>query len=249
MFIPLHDANQLRVIKRQYVTLAIIATNIVIWLFTATVGVGDASRANAINFSFGYIPALVNDLSELQPSLVIIPEIFSHVTYAFLHADFLHLAGNMLFLWVFGDNVEDAMGHFRFVVFYILCAAFAAYCHGLADPASSVPLIGASGATAGIVGAYLILHPRVKIWILVFGRIPLRLSAMWVLGFWIVFQVVSFLAFPESQISFVAHIGGFAAGAVLIFLFRKRHVVLLDRDLPPVIVPPGGSVPSIKAED
>ena len=114
----------------------------------------------------------------------------SLVTYAFLHGSWMHLGGNMLFLWVFGDNVEDALGHGRFLVFYLLCAAAAGYGHALTEPVSIAPLIGASGAVAGVIGAYLVLHPKVRVWVLAFGRLPLRLPAAWVLSAWIAFQLV-----------------------------------------------------------
>ena len=131
---------------------------------------------------------------DLPPELYVVPEDLTYLTYAFLHADIFHLGGNMLFLWVFGDNIEDALGHFRFLVFYLLCAIGGAAFHGFLDPASEMPLIGASGAIAGIVSAYLVLHPRVKIWILAFGRIPLRIPAWIALTLWIGFQVLMFAA-------------------------------------------------------
>ncbi len=232
MFIPLHDQNALKTIKLQFVTLALIAINVVVWLMTASLQAGNAVEANSMFYSFGFIPAVVRDVSELPVELVVIPETASYLTYAFLHGDFMHLAGNMLFLWVFGDNVEDAMGHFRFLIFYLLCAVAGALAHGFIDPNSQVPLVGASGAAAGLVGAYLILHPKVKVWILALGRIPLRLSAFWVLGGWIGFQIFSFVTMPESNVSWAAHIGGFAAGAALIFVFRRLDVALFDADIP-----------------
>ena len=115
------------------------------------------------------------------------------VTYAFLHGDFWHLAGNMIFLWVLADNVEDALGHGRFLIFYLLCAIAGGYAYVLTDPASAAPVIGASGAIAGCISAYLLLHPKAKMWVLVFARIPIRLSALYVLGFWIVVQTASAL--------------------------------------------------------
>lgn len=232
MFIPLHDQNALHTIKLQFVTLALIAINIIIWLMTASLQTANALEANSMFYAFGFIPAVVRDVNELPADLVYIPETASYITYAFLHADFMHLAGNMLFLWVFGDNVEDAMGHFRFLIFYLVCAAAGAFAHGFFDPASQAPLIGASGAAAGIVGAYLILHPKVKVWVLAFGRIPLRLSALWVLGAWIGFQIFSFVTMPDSVVSWAAHIGGFAAGALLVFVFKRSDVALFDADLP-----------------
>ena len=110
------------------------------------------------------------------------PEGYTLLTYMFLHGDIFHLSSNMLFLWVFGDNVEDAMGHIKFLVFYLICGVAGGLAHAFMLPASKLPLIGASGAVAGVIAAYLILHPRVLVWVLAFRFIPLRISAAWVLG-------------------------------------------------------------------
>ncbi len=232
MFIPLHDANALEHVKRQYVTLILIALNALVFLITATPQISDVQEANSIFFSYGFVPAVVNDIARLPVELAVLPEAASYVTYSFLHADFMHIIGNMLFLWVFGDNVEDAMGHFKFLMFYVLCAAAGAWAHSLAIPTSQAPLIGASGASAGVVGAYLLLHPKVKVWVLAFGRIPLRLSAMWVLGAWVLYQIYSLVAYDDSKVSWAAHIGGILAGMILIAVFKRRGVSLLDKNLP-----------------
>lgn len=228
MFIPLHDANSLKRIKLQYVTIGLIAVNVLVFLFT---GLGSDEFTGAAVYGLGYIPSVVFDSAELPPELIIVPEDLTYLTYAFLHADIFHLGGNMVFLWVFGDNVEDALGHLRFLVFYLLCAVAGAAFHGLLAPESQVPLIGASGAIAGVVAAYLILHPRVKIWILAFGRIPLRIPAWITLALWILFQFVMFAAGGDEQISWSCHIGGILAGAVLVFLMRQRDVPLFDREI------------------
>jgi membrane associated rhomboid family serine protease len=138
----------------------------------------------------------------------------------------------MLFLWVFGDNVEDAMGHWRFLGFYLLCGIIAGVAHAVAVPNSSAPLVGASGAIAGCLSAYLILHPRVKLWVLAFGRIPLKISAMWAIGAWIAWQVGGVLLGVKDDTAWWAHIGGLASGAILIPFFRRKDVELFDRGLP-----------------
>lgn len=229
MFIPLHDGNALRHIERQYVTLLIIAANCLIWLILGTPVISEPEAVRATVFSYGFIPAVVNGYKNLPPELAVVPEMATYVTYAFFHGDFMHLAGNMLFIWVFGDNVEDAMGHLRFFFFYLACAAFAALLHSAMDPASTVPLIGASGAAAGIVGAYLLLHPKIRIWVLALGRIPLRIPAIFVLGAWIAFQIWQFLFNSGSNVSWAAHVGGIIAGLVLIVFMRRRGVQLFDR--------------------
>jgi membrane associated rhomboid family serine protease len=228
MFIPLHDANSLKYIKLQYVTFGLIGLNVLVFLIT---GLGSEEFTGAAVYGLGYIPSVAFDTVELSPELVIVPEDMTYVTYAFLHGDFFHLAGNMLFLWVFGDNVEDALGHFRFLVFYLLCAIGGAVVHGWIAPDSQIPLIGASGAIAGIVAAYLILHPRVKIWVLAFGRIPLRIPAYLTLGLWIAFQFFMLALGGEDQISWACHAGGIVTGAVLVMILRRRDVPLLDKEV------------------
>ncbi|RWN24139.1 rhomboid family intramembrane serine protease [Mesorhizobium sp.] len=224
MFIPLYDTNRLRHIKLQYVTISLIALNTLIYLATALAG---ENFANAAVLGLGYIPSVVHDSVELAPQFVVIPESLSYVTYSFLHADIFHLGGNMLFLWVFGDNVEDALGHVRFLAFYLLCAIAGAFFQGLIAWDSQVPLIGASGAIAGVVAAYLILYPRVKVWVLAFARIPLRIPAFIPLILWILFQIVMFAAGGEDQVSWACHVGGIIAGAVLVLILRNRAVPLL----------------------
>lgn len=163
MFIPLHDANSLKHIKLQYVTLSLITANLLVWLL---VGVFASIEAgNAAVLGLGFIPSVVFDAAQLDPALQIIPDQMTVVTYAFMHLGFWHLTSNMLFLWVFGDNVEDALGHLRFVVFYLACAAAGALFHGFISPSSQAPLIGASGAVSGVVAAYLLLHPKVRVWV------------------------------------------------------------------------------------
>lgn len=230
MFIPLHDANRLKHIDRQYVTLAIIALNVIVWLMTSFAGT-DFAQAAALGL--GYIPSVAYDLAVLPPELELVPSPFTYLTYAFLHGDLLHLGGNMLFLWVFGDNVEDALGHFRYLIFYLACAIAGAAFHGMVLPESQAPLIGASGAVAGVIAAYLILHPRVKLWVLAFARIPLRVPAFVALVLWIGSQFFMFAFDAENQISWAAHIGGILAGAILVVPMRRRGVPLFDRSIVP----------------
>ena len=243
MFIPLHDANSLRHIRLQYVTIGLIAANVLVYLVTAN---SSDAASLAMAYGFGFIPSVAFDTAQLPPEWTYVPEDLTYVTYAFLHGDILHLGGNMLFLWVFGDNVEDALGHFRYLVFYFLCAIAGAVVHGAMAPASQAPLIGASGAIAGIVVAYLILHPRVKIWVLAFGRIPLRIPAYIAIALWILFQFAMLAAGGEESISWAAHVGGIVAGAVLVLLMRRREAPLFDQD---VVTPRGAEVAQPAATD
>jgi len=224
MFIPLHDTNRLRYIRFPCVTIGLIALNILVYCMTT---LGGEDFSNAAMLGFGFIPSVVHHYAELAPQFVVVPERWSYLTYSFLHLDMLHLGGNMLFLWVFGDNVEDAMGHLRFLVFYLLCAAAGALLHGLVAPESQAPLIGASGAVAGVVAAYLLLYPRNKVWILAFARIPLRVPAWWALAAWVALQFVMFLGLSEDQISWACHVGGVLAGAATVVVFKRRDVPLL----------------------
>lgn len=229
MFVPLRDDNPLRVIRWQWVTVGLIAANVIIFALQI------AARDQSYVSSYAAIPAELfgtgGGFVRSPSGGLVVPEALTLITYQFLHGSPMHLIGNMLFLWVFGDNVEDALGHVKFLIFYLLCAVAGALLHGLIAPESQVPLIGASGAIAGVVAAYLILHPRVKIWILAFGRIPLRIPAYITLALWILFQFVMFAAGGEDQVSWACHIGGIIAGAVLVFILRDRDVPLFDREI------------------
>jgi membrane associated rhomboid family serine protease len=226
-FIPFHDTNPLRHIPRAWVTWSLIGLNCLIFFFS--LGDGDAIQSSAI--SFGLIPAVLNGAIDLPAGYQSIPDGATLLTYAFLHGDFWHLFGNMIFLWVFADNVEDSLGHWRFLVFYCLSAMAAGYVQVLATPASEAPVIGASGAVAGVVAAYLVLHPFTKVWILVLGRIPLRFSSFWVLGFWALYQVFEVTTSEAGEIAWWTHIGGFVAGAVLVVFLRRPGVRLFSRGL------------------
>ncbi|WP_206453020.1 rhomboid family intramembrane serine protease [Aurantimonas marina] len=226
MFVPIYDANRLRRIRFQYVTVGLIAVNVVIYLvFTATGETG--ALLSAFEITYGFIPAVVNGYADLPPHYVAVPEALNFVTYAFLHLNFWHLLGNMLFLWVFGDNVEDAFGHLRFLLFYLACAAAGAFAHSLAMPESEATLVGASGAVSGVAAAYLMLHPRVWVWVLAFGRIPLYLPAWLLLAIWIGWQFALFIAGGED-VSYAAHAGGILAGAALTLVLRQKGVPLFD---------------------
>lgn len=233
MFVPLHDANPLKSIPFQYVTVTLIALNVIAYAFIGTTLIPELHQQQQ---DFALIPIEFLDGVRLPAAEVLwledplpVPEQFTVISYMFLHGNLLHLIGNMLFLWVFGDNVEDAMGHARFLMFYLMCGIFAGLAHTAVQPSSYVPLIGASGAVAGVVAAYLMLHPKVKVWVLVLFRIPLRVSAAWALGFWVGLQFFNALMAGEGEVAWWAHIGGLVAGAVLILFMRRRGVVLFDR--------------------
>lgn len=232
MFVPLHDTNPLKKIRFQYVTVALIALNVTAYVILQTgwfIPLGDEDLT-----TFAVVPAQLfantgGETAFLASGAVLVPERLTLLTYMFLHGGWIHLIGNMLFLWVFGDNIEDAMGHVRFVMFYFMCGIFAALAHTYMLPHSDLPLIGASGAVAGVIAAYLILHPKVKVWVLALWRIPIRITAGWALGIWILAQVGNLFFASEEAVAWWAHLGGLVSGAVLILFMRRRGVILFDR--------------------
>ncbi len=226
---PLHDDNPTS--SRPYVTIGLIAACclVFLWQFAQT-----PQAERAVIYGLGLVPSVLLGERGLPPEIVVIPSWLSVLTSMFLHGGFMHLASNMLYLWIFGNNVEDAMGPVRFLAFYILCGIAAALSQVLQDPSSDIPMIGASGAIGGVLGAYLLLHPKARILVLIwlgFFVTTTRIPAYVVLGFWFVLQFVqTALAPPGSAgVAYWAHIGGFVAGAALIVLFKHRHVALLDR--------------------
>jgi membrane associated rhomboid family serine protease len=167
-------------------------------------------------------------------------------TYMFLHADWGHLLGNMIFLWVFGDNVEAALGRLRFLIFYLGCGALAALAYIASDIYSDIQLIGASGAIAGVVIAYVMLRPCAKVTVLV-TIIPLRLSAYWVIGAFVLMQVISLESASRSEVAYWCHVGGMVAGALLLLVLRPAGVRLFDcerlPDGPPEPIPDASRLP------
>lgn len=226
MLLPLHDKNPLRIIPFQVVTFLLITISVLVFLYQK-LKTGDGS----LSISYGVIPAVLFDNRYLAEEFVRIPAELTLFSSLFLHGGWMHLISNMLYLWIFGDNVEDSMGHFRFLVFYVICGLAAGLTHALMDMNSVTPLIGASGAIAGVLGAYLVLHPRVKVVVIVFSRIPLRLPAYLVIGVWVGLQIFSVLNGSPGNTAWWAHIGGFVAGAVLIPLFKFASVPLFDRGI------------------
>lgn len=234
MFVPIRDDNPLRSIGFPTVTVALIILNVVVYLLELTPQGQVAAASFAIVpselFHVGIFGGPANGMRDALP----IPESYTLITYMFLHGDPFHLAGNMLFLWVFGDNIEDAMGHLKFLIFYLLCGicgglTHAVLMHAWNPGAAHVPLIGASGAVAGVIAAYLILHPHVRVWVLAFRIIPLRITAMFALGAWVLSQFVMVLIPNVGPVAWWAHVGGIVAGALLMPLMRRPGVALFDR--------------------
>ena len=220
MFIPLHDSTPLKVIRFQAVTLTLIALNVVMYLTTGAFT--SEPVLAAIAAGWGVIPGEMTGLVPPVLGYEPVPEPFTLITYQFLHGSWWHLLSNMLFLWVFADNIEDAYGHAAFALLYLVSGVVAALTHVLVMPSSAAPLVGASGAVSGILGAYVVLFPKARVWILLFMRLPLRISAVWVLGFWFGLQLLSWWLAPDSDVAWGAHVGGFIAGAAITYAIRRR---------------------------
>jgi membrane associated rhomboid family serine protease len=211
-------------------TWSIIGTCLLVFLWQSSLG---SNAAQAAIYEFGMIPARVFGEAQLPPTLAVVPVWSTLLTSMFMHGGWLHLGLNMLFLWIFGDNVEDSMGHVRFLIFYLLCGIAAALAQALMNPGSTVPMVGASGAISGVLGAYLLLHPQATVRVLfILGIIPIvfRVPAIIMLGLWFVTQIANaaFSPITEGGVAFMAHVGGFVAGMAFVPLFRQTSVGLFQ---------------------
>ncbi|MDP2683314.1 MAG: rhomboid family intramembrane serine protease [Deltaproteobacteria bacterium] len=216
--IPLKDDNPTRTFP--FVTILIIVTNIVVYIYQLTLG---QKAETLFILRAGAIPYEIIRFADIHP-LAFIPPPLTLFSAMFIHGGFLHVAGNMLYLWIFGDNIEDRLGHFRFIVFYLLSGLIASLAHIIMLPNSTIPMIGASGAIAGVLGAYFLLYPRAHVLTLVFFFFfvdIIRIPALVFLGLWFVFQILS--SAGGGGIAWYAHIGGFIGGAVLVKLFERKR--------------------------
>jgi len=208
------------------VTLSLIAACAVVFLWQRSL---DAAASRQAVAALGAIPAVLLTDARLPSDLQWIPRAATPFTSMFLHGGWMHLLGNMLFLWIYGDNVEDALGHARYLAFYLLCGIAALFAQALSNPASPYPIIGASGAISGVLGAYLVLFPKARVLTLVllpFYATTLRMPAVLLLLLWFAVQLISDLAVPGggagAGVAFRAHIGGFLTGLILAPLFKRR---------------------------
>ncbi|MBI5810893.1 MAG: rhomboid family intramembrane serine protease [Deltaproteobacteria bacterium] len=208
-----------------YVTISIIVINTVVFIFQLTLG---QRLEEAFIFKTAAIPYEITHFADMAPALQgRVPPPFTLLTAMFVHGGVLHLGGNMLYLWIFGDNIEDRLGHVKFILFYLAAGLAASMTHILVEPDSTMPMIGASGAIAGVLGAYFFLFPRAQVLTLVFLVFfvnVVKIPALFFLGFWFLMQVLS--SGSGGGIAWYAHIGGFVAGAAGILILRpKRRVV------------------------
>jgi membrane associated rhomboid family serine protease len=220
--IPISDDNPVRLTP--FVTWLLILSCVLVYVWEVSLGREMDAALNAL----GFVPSSLTGGPALSRSLGISP-IATIFFSMFLHGSILHLGGNMLYLWIFGNNIEDAMGHFRFILFYLLSGVAAALTMAYMDPVSHVPMVGASGAISGVLAAYVLLYPRARVTVIIpLGIIfwPLRISAVWVVGLWFATQVLLAAVTDPSKpgIAFWAHVGGFVTGLILTPLFKSASV-------------------------
>ena len=220
--IPLKDDNPTS--SRPVVTYVLIGIGGVIFLMQ----LGSQSyKTGQLFYSYGLIPSVLMGHNQLPMDLYVVPAYLTIFTSMFMHGGFMHLIGNMLYMWIFADNIEDSLGSKKFIIFYLLSGIGAATAQILMDTHSQIPMVGASGAIGGVLGAYLINHPNARVLVLIpfgfFSQI-IKIKALYVLGFWFVLQFIN-SAMMSSQgggVAYAAHIGGFVSGVVLILFFNKK---------------------------
>ncbi len=221
--IPLNDDNPTTIQPMVTIAIIVVASAVFLWQLTLS-----PTAEMRIAYALGVTPITLLGDERLPADIYLVPPWLTVFTSMFLHGGWLHLIGNMLYLWIFGNNIEDVLGHVGFVLFYIACGAAAALAQSALDVDSTIPMIGASGAIAGVLGAYAVLFPRAHVLVLLplgFFSQVFRLPALLVLGFWFVLQFIEgglTASSGEGGVAYWAHIGGFVAGLVLIFLFPRR---------------------------
>ena len=215
--IPLKDDNPTS--GKPIVTYFLIASCVLIFLIQIT---SQSYKTGQLFYSYGLIPSVLMGNNQLPLDLYAIPSWLTIFTSMFMHGGFMHLAGNMLYMWIFADNIEDSLGPKKFLIFYLLAGTGAAMTQVLIDTQSQVPMVGASGAIGGVLGAYLINFPKAKVLVLIpFGFFSqlIKIRALYVLGFWFILQFIS----SGGGVAYGAHIGGFVSGMILILFFNKKN--------------------------
>ncbi|MCE5195191.1 MAG: rhomboid family intramembrane serine protease [Nitrospiraceae bacterium] len=221
--IPFKDDNPIKTFP--FITIGIIALNIIVFIWELTSPIGEKT----IVASYGALPSSILSMQGNQPVSPALT-VFSSM---FMHGGILHIAGNMLYLWIFGNNIEDKLGHFRFIAFYLLGGIVAAYSHAITNPSSNIPMIGASGAIAGVLGAYIVLFPHARVHTLIFFGFFIdivRIPALIVISFWAIIQFISGALSQglaaHAGVAWFAHIGGFLFGLLTIklWLFNRRSL-------------------------
>ena len=215
--IPLKDDNPTS--SKPIVTYFLISFCILIFLLQLG---SESYKTGQLFYSYGLIPSVLMGHNQLPLDLYAVPAYITILTSMFMHGGFMHIIGNMLYMWIFADNIEDNLGPSRFIFFYLLCGVGAAMTQVLMDTQSQVPMVGASGAIGGVLGAYLINHPNARVLVLIpFGFFSqlIKIKALYVLGFWFILQFIS----SGGGVAYAAHIGGFVSGMILILFFNKKR--------------------------
>jgi membrane associated rhomboid family serine protease len=221
MVIPIYDDNPFTQPVKAVVTWCLIAANLAVFLYES--GAPEMGLERLID-TFGLTPAtLVGDVAARGW----LPPLATLITYQFVHASLTHVVGNMIFLWVFGDDIERALGRTRYLAFYLLCGIGGGLVFVANDPRSGIELIGASGAIAGVIVAYVMLRPCAKVTVLL-GILPLRISAYWVIGMFVILQLWNLGAAPSGDVAYWCHFGGMLTGAMLFPLMKPRDVRLFE---------------------
>ncbi len=214
--IPLKDDNPTS--NKPIVTFILIGLCVIIFF----IQLGSQSyKTGHLFYSYGLIPSVLMGENQLPMDLYAVPAYLTIFTSMFMHGGFMHLIGNMLYMWIFADNIEDNLGPSKFLIFYLLSGVGAAMTQVLVDTSSQVPMVGASGAIGGVLGAYLINHPNARVLVLIpFGFFSqlIKIRALYVLGFWFILQFIS----SGGGVAYAAHIGGFVSGMILILFFNKK---------------------------
>jgi membrane associated rhomboid family serine protease len=219
--IPLKDDNL--TLNKPVVTYFLIGLCVLIFLLQLS---SQSYRTGELFYSYGLIPSILMGNNQLPMDLYTIPAYLTIFTSMFMHGGFLHLIGNMLYMWIFADNIEDSLGSSNFLIFYLLAGVGAAMTQVLMDTHSQTPMIGASGAIGGVLGAYLINYPNARVLVLIpFGFFSqlIKIRALYVLGFWFILQFIS----SGGGVAYAAHIGGFVSGIVLILFFNKKKIKVI----------------------
>lgn len=220
VFTPVWDHNPLKWPKPPYVMWALIVINFAVYFVQAA---GGPDEMNAAGHYAGLVPAAFSN-GGIPGAL---PAPITLLTSMFMHANFMHVFGNMIYLFVFGDDIEEVLGHWRFLVFYLACGIGAGLMFVLVNPSAMTELIGASGAIAGVIAAYLLFRPCAKMWCLL-GIIPLHLRAYWIIVSWVIVQVLFAFAGTQDGVAYWAHVGGLITGAVLFVAMRPKGVRLFE---------------------
>tara|TARA_B100002051_G_scaffold264877_1_gene290245 strand:- start:2584 stop:3291 length:708 start_codon:yes stop_codon:yes gene_type:complete len=218
--IPLFDKNPTK--KLPVINYTIIMVCIIVFIIQTKL---NYHQNELFIIQFGMIPSVLIGVSELSSEIRVFPSFFSSISYIFLHGSWLHLLGNMGYLYIFGDNIEDYLGKSKYILFFLLCGCIAGFSQAIIDINSNIPMIGASGSVFGVLGAYFILFPRAKIKVLLFFLIPINISSMYLIGGYVFLQ---FLLLDTNSsnggVAYMAHIGGFFCGLIFIKLLKKKFI-------------------------